>query len=150
MLVLLKSLKKFAITIMLGGCIVLASGCVSKYASQKSRQSKAPETSMKNSSMENTAKSISNSTNWEAERLKNCQKELNILKGVSSEKYTVYKRTFDGLMGGAAQYAGLRKAVNPHIQETVDALYRYKVNRLCAEVSQVALEALVERGEQFK
>ena len=100
--------------------------------------------------MGNTEKAISDSTHRETERLNNCQKELNILKGVSAEKYRIYKRTFDGLMGGAAQYAGLRKEVNANIQETVDALYRYKVNRLCAEVSQVALEALVERGEQVK
>lgn len=149
-MVLFKALKVLATKIMLSSCLVLASGCVSKYSPHKPGESKIPETSLKNSSMGNTKKSISDSTNWEAERLKNCQEELNILKGVSPVKYTVYKRTFDGLMGGAAQYAGLRKAVNPNIQETVDALYRYKVNRLCTEVSQVALEALVERGEQFK
>lgn len=135
---------------MLSGGIVLISGCMSKHPPQKPGESKAPDTSTKNLSMGNSAKSISDSTNWETERLKSCQKELNILQGVSPEKYTVYKRTFDGLMSGAAQYAGLRKAVNPNIQETVDALYRYKVNRLCAEVSQVALEALAERGEQYK
>jgi hypothetical protein len=118
---------------------------VSKYSSQKSVESKAPEKAMKGSSMENTAKAISDSTHSETKRLKNCKKELDILKGVSPEKFTVNKRTFDEQLGGAAQYVGLRKEVNANIQETVDSLYCYKVNRLCAETSQVALEALVER-----
>ncbi|HED6270794.1 TPA: hypothetical protein U2Q93_001574 [Enterobacter sichuanensis] len=149
-MVKIKPLKKLTATIVLGGCIVLTTGCASKYSSQKSEESKTTELSVKSSDIGNTEKAISDSTHGETERLNNCQKELNILKGVSAEKYTIYKRTFDGLMGGAAQYAGLRKEVNANIQETVDALYRYKVNRLCAEVSQVALEALVERGEQVK
>ncbi|MBW4204129.1 hypothetical protein JW319_22505 [Enterobacter cloacae subsp. cloacae] len=149
-MVKIKPLEKLTATIVLGGCIVLTTGCASKYSSQKSEESKTTELSVKSSDMGNTEKAISDSTHRETERLNNCQKELNILKGVSAEKYTIYKRTFDGLMSGAAQYAGLRKEVNANIQETVDALYRYKVNRLCAEVSQVALEALVERGEQVK
>ncbi|MEI9743867.1 MULTISPECIES: hypothetical protein [Enterobacter cloacae complex] len=149
-MLIFKLVRKLAATIMLSGCIILACGCMSKTPLHMSVKSKIPESSMENSSRENTAREISDSANWEAERLNNCQKELSILKGVSPKKYTVYKRTFDGLMGGAAQYAGLRKAVNANIQETVDALYRFKVNRLCAEISQGALEALVERGEQFK
>ncbi|WP_421105900.1 hypothetical protein [Serratia marcescens] len=98
----------------------------------------------------NVVQSTPEAASQESARLTACQRELGILKGVSPEKYAIYKRKFDSLMGGAAQYAGLRNQVNPGIQETVDALYRYKVNRLCAEVGQVALTALVKRGEQLE
>ncbi|WP_249921455.1 hypothetical protein [Serratia plymuthica] len=50
-------------------------------------------------------------------------------------------------MSGAAQYGGLRSQVNAQTQETVDALYRYKVNRLFADITQATLTSLATRGE---
>lgn len=135
---------------MLISCIVLISGCLNELPPKTEMKNKGTKIEKGDLSGKYIAKKMPSPSNGETERLSNCQKELNILNGVSPEKYILYKRTFDGLMSGAAQYAGLRNEVNQDIQETVDALYRYKVNRLCAEVSQVALQALVERGEQFK
>ncbi|ATA19214.1 hypothetical protein EDC48_111106 [Gibbsiella quercinecans] len=86
----------------------------------------------------------------EAERLQQCQKELDALRTINAEQYQQNKRAFDALMSGASQYAGLRTQVNSDTQDTVDALYRYKVNRLCAEVNQAVLAGLAARGEQIK
>lgn len=86
----------------------------------------------------------------EAERITLCQKELEALREVNPEKFNTYKAEFDRLMSGAAQYAGLRTRVNSETQDTVDALYRYKVNRLCADIGQATLTGLAERGERLK
>lgn len=86
----------------------------------------------------------------EAERLQQCQQELGALRTVNEKQFQHYKQAFDSLMSGASLYAGLRTKVNGETQETVDALYRYKVNRLCAEVNQAVLTGLADRGEQVK
>ncbi|MBH3259865.1 hypothetical protein I5P78_26065 [Serratia marcescens] len=86
----------------------------------------------------------------ESDRLAQCQKELDALKGINNAQYTAYLVEFQRLMRGAAQYAGLRAQVNNDTQDMVDALYRYKINRLCADITQAALTGLAERGEHLK
>lgn len=86
----------------------------------------------------------------EAQRLQQCQKELDALQGIDGAGYQKNKREFVRLMSGAAQYAALRSKVNSDTQETVDALYRYKVSRLCADVNQAVMTGLAERGERLK
>lgn len=83
----------------------------------------------------------------EAARLQQCQKELEALRAVQPKQFSVYKQEFDRLMNGAAQYSGLRTRVNADTQDTVDALYRYRVNKLCAQIDQAVLLGLAERGE---
>lgn len=83
----------------------------------------------------------------EAARLQHCQKELEALHTVQPKQFTGYKQEFDRLMNGAAQYSGLRTRVNAETQDTVDALYRYRVNKLCAQINQAVLLGLAERGE---
>ncbi|MHA6679812.1 hypothetical protein ACX43S_25295 [Enterobacter cloacae] len=84
----------------------------------------------------------------ESARLKQCQEELEALNTVAPADYTKYRKEFDRLMNGAAQYAGLRDTVGNGTRNTVDALYHYKVNLLCADVSQAMLKGLTERGER--
>lgn len=86
----------------------------------------------------------------EAEQLQQCQQQLGALRTIDEKQYQRYKQAFDSLMSGASQYANLRARVNGDTQETVDALYRYKVNYLCAGVNQAVLTGLADRGEQVK
>ncbi|MDP8634705.1 hypothetical protein QZQ04_08100 [Serratia marcescens] len=86
----------------------------------------------------------------EAEQLRQCQEQLGALRTINEKQYQRYKQPFDSLMSGASQYANLRARVNGDTQETVDALYRYKVNYLCAGVNQAVLTGLADRGEQVK
>lgn len=79
----------------------------------------------------------------ENSRLENCHSELESLKTINSEKYMQSKKQFDQLMQGTAQYAGIRSNVKSSTQETVDALYRYRVNLLCTEISNTLLNSLV-------
>lgn len=78
------------------------------------------------------------------EQLKLCQKQLSALQNIKEQQYQSYRQAFDSIMKNASQYARLRTSVNVDTQETVDALYRYRVNYLCAEVNQAVLTRLTE------
>jgi hypothetical protein len=86
----------------------------------------------------------------EVARLKQCQKELEALKGINPEQHQKFLQSFNRLMSGTAQYGSLRNLVNAQTKETVDALYRYKVNRLCANITQTTLTELAGRGEALE
>ncbi|EPG5631449.1 TPA: hypothetical protein SMF84_002835 [Serratia marcescens] len=86
----------------------------------------------------------------EAEALALCQKELEALKPVDARQYQIYQQEFSRLMSGAAQYANVRTQANSGTQETVDALYRYRVKRLCANIGQALLTGLADMGERVK
>lgn len=81
----------------------------------------------------------------EEDRLQLCHKQLSALHNIDVKQYQHYKQAFDSLMNGASQYAGLRTRVNSDTQDTVDALYRYKVNYLCAGIDNAVLNGLAEQ-----
>nr|CAX67791.1 putative exported protein [Yersinia enterocolitica] len=86
------------------------------------------------------------STADEADRLGLCQQQLEALQKIDTAKYGVYQQRFDTLMNSAAEYAGVRTNVNVDSQDTLDALYHYRVNLFCSEINQVLLTGLAERG----
>jgi len=83
----------------------------------------------------------------ESEKLQQCQSQLEALKVMSPAQYKSMRNSFDYLMNGAAQYANLRQKINVDTQDTVDALYRYRANLLCAQIAQKLLDGLTRRGE---
>jgi hypothetical protein len=86
----------------------------------------------------------------EAERIQQCQHELEAMRNMDPEKYKKFKLEFDTLMSGAAQYAGVRSSVTMGTQETVDSLYRYRISRTCADISATMMTSLAERGERIQ
>jgi hypothetical protein len=93
-------------------------------------------------------KSVANSPQpqvaQEGKRLQQCQQELTVLSSLQTKDYAATQQAFDHLMGSAAQYARLRSKVNGETQGTVDALYRYRVSLLCAEINQAVLLHLAQ------
>lgn len=89
---------------------------------------------------------IKSSATDEANRLGLCQRQLEALQKIDAAKYGVYQQRFDTLMNSAAEYAGVRTNVNVDSQDTLDALYHYRVNLFCSEINQVLLTGLAERG----
>jgi len=81
------------------------------------------------------------------ENLKKCQAQLQALKVVSPSEYIRMQKAFDNLMNSAAQYTGLRKSVDENTQETVDSLYHYRANQLCAHIAQTLMDSLTSKGE---
>ncbi|WP_261142734.1 hypothetical protein [Serratia proteamaculans] len=119
------------LALLLGG--LLLNGCQS---SKKTVTTATASPAMKNEKAER-----------DASDLKQCQKNLNVLSRLHTTTYPSLKKNFDNLMLGASQYAGVRFQVNGQSQETIDALYRYRVSYLCSEIQQAALEVLVTRAE---
>ncbi|OWF74443.1 hypothetical protein B4907_22060 [Yersinia kristensenii] len=94
----------------------------------------------------NAQSSETKSSAAEADRLGLCQRQLEALQKIDTAKYGVYQQRFDTLMNSAAEYAGVRTNVNVDSQDTLDALYHYRVNLFCSEINQVLLTGLAERG----
>lgn len=80
-------------------------------------------------------------------RLQQCHQTLDALRTIQPAHYN---QTFEHLMKGAAHYASLRAHINSEAQETIDALYRYRVNKLCAQIDQAILLGLVQQGESVQ
>ncbi|EAU6886213.1 hypothetical protein EH284_23335 [Salmonella enterica] len=74
-----------------------------------------------------------------------CDRELKALKRLDGRRYAQRKAQFDRLMAGASLYAGIRTDVSGGTQETVDAMYRFRTGKLCAEISQDVLDALARQ-----
>ncbi|EIM8480862.1 TPA: hypothetical protein ACKQGZ_001026 [Serratia marcescens] len=130
--------KRAALLLCLAGAVTLLSGC---------EGGKRPVSVTKQTVAQDIEKTQAAK---EAERMAQCQKELEALKGINPGQHKTYRQEFDRLMSGAAQYAGLRTRVNSETQDTVDALYRYKVSRLCADITQATLTGLADRGERLQ
>ncbi|EAB6708050.1 hypothetical protein FJB87_20685 [Salmonella enterica subsp. enterica] len=75
-----------------------------------------------------------------------CGRELNTLKRLDIKRYTQRKFQFDRLMAGASVYADVRSDVVKGTQEAVDAMYRFRVGKLCAEISRDVLDALTRQS----
>lgn len=122
---------------LLGTCLLL-SGCEGTKPQNTAIQSKSESTSEQSVAVR------------EAKQLAQCQKELEALKPISAKQHLAFQQEFARLMNGAAQYSSVRTQVNSEIQDTMDALYRYKVKRLCSDISQTLLTGLAEIGEKAK
>lgn len=90
----------------------------------------------------NTEKYVKDNDN-----LKKCQLHLQALKVVNPAEHNRLQSSFDYLMNSAAQYTGLRKSVNEDTQSTVDSLYHYRANQLCARIAQTLMDSLTTKGE---
>ncbi|WP_455872232.1 hypothetical protein [Serratia proteamaculans] len=123
------------------GCAVLAAIVLLSGCQNPKRNTTKPTTKVQ---------TVDPRAEMEAQRLQQCQRDLEALSSLKTESYMQSKQAFDRLMSGAAQYANLRTRVNTETQDTVDALYRYRVNLLCAQINQAVLSSLAERGEALR
>ncbi len=76
------------------------------------------------------------------ERMERCQRELEALKKIDIKVYNQRKSEFDRVMQGADIYSGVRSDIRESTQNAVDAYYRYRVDKMCADVSNDVLHGL--------
>ncbi|EKS7766079.1 hypothetical protein RYR28_002746 [Edwardsiella piscicida] len=69
------------------------------------------------------------------EKIVRCRRELDALKSVDLAQYKKRKQQFELLMKNASLYNSIRADINSRTQNTVDALYQFKADKLCADVS---------------
>lgn len=79
-----------------------------------------------------------------------CQSELASLKQVNPRAYAVKQAQFNRLVNNASVYSAVRGDVNATTKDTLDALYKYKTNQLCADIEREVLQGLIQRGESVK
>lgn len=79
-----------------------------------------------------------------------CPKELASLKVISPKNYAVKKAAYDRLMSNSSQYNRLRGEINSTTQDTIDALYKYKMNILCSTIEHDVMQGLIRKGENGK
>ncbi|MFT2791007.1 hypothetical protein ACMV5I_13160 [Serratia sp. T13T92] len=79
-----------------------------------------------------------------------CQSELASLKQVNPKAYAIKQANFNRLVNNASVYSAVRGDVNSTTKDTLDALYKYKTNQLCAEIERDVLQGLIQRGEGVK
>lgn len=79
------------------------------------------------------------------ERMERCQRELEALKKIDISVYNQRKAEFDRVMQGADIYSGVRSDVRESTQNAVDAYYRYRVDKMCADISKNVLDSLSDK-----
>ncbi|HGA5678444.1 TPA: hypothetical protein ACLGSU_004309 [Salmonella enterica] len=76
------------------------------------------------------------------EKMERCRRELEALKQIDIRVYNQRKAEFDTVMQGADIYSGVRSDVSESTQNAVDAYYRYRVDKMCADISNDVLQRL--------
>ncbi|MFG6655003.1 hypothetical protein ACG0Z5_11095 [Scandinavium sp. M-37] len=79
-----------------------------------------------------------------------CQQELLALSKVNQAAYAQRKASFDDLLASASVYTNVRGDIGEDTRTTMDALYKYKTQKLCSDIEQSVRQALINRGENFK
>lgn len=78
-----------------------------------------------------------------------CQNELDVLKRLHSADYQQIQQRFDQLLNNAATYASIRGNIDSKMKGTIDALYKYKTDKLCHEVAQQVMVDLMGKVEKL-
>lgn len=128
------------------GCLLL-SGC------QGTSNAPAKTNPSSNTSprvMTQSSNSVESAVTEKTNKVALCQSELASLKKVSPNAYLERKAYFDSLLSSVSVYASVRGDVNAKTKDTLDALYKYKTNQVCAEIERDVLQGLIGRGESLK
>lgn len=80
----------------------------------------------------------------EIEKMERCKRELDALKKIDSLVYNKRKAEFDKLVSGASLYNGVRGDVDNYTQNAIDALYRFRSDKLCADIASDVLSGLTK------
>lgn len=79
-----------------------------------------------------------------------CQRELAALAKISSSAYAAKKAAFETLLRNASTYSAVRGDINAQTRDTLDALYKYKTQKLCNDIEQAIQQGLISRGESVR
>ncbi|AST78850.1 TPA: hypothetical protein JD342_18395 [Citrobacter freundii] len=69
---------------------------------------------------------------------------------MNQHQYAKKKAAFDQLLDSASVYTSVREDIGSQTRDTMDALYKYKTQKLCSDIEQTVRQSLINRGESFK
>ena len=133
--------------------VLLLSGC-------QTNETQAPEQALKQvaPAVSSQPQAISQQDSFSAEqenRAKDgsasvCQRELAALSKLNPPAYAVKKQAFETLLRTASVYNDVRNDINEQTRDTLDALYKYKTQKICSDIEQAIQQSLISRGESVK
>ncbi|EGB0962530.1 hypothetical protein [Escherichia coli] len=129
-------MKKIVVFVVFIASTFLVSGCQKKLKTENSKL-------LLNYNKQNLNSPISDEVN-NITRMERCRRELDALKKVDINVYNKRKSEFDKLISDAVIYNGVRGDVRDYTQGAVDALYRFRSDKLCADISSDMLNNLSE------
>ncbi|OON40167.1 hypothetical protein BTJ39_09735 [Izhakiella australiensis] len=88
----------------------------------------------------------SQSKSSETLNLERCKAQLEALKTLAPNQYPRLNNAFRFIMNGAAKYASIRSETSAETQDTIDALYHYRSNLICAQIGQTMMNTLSLHG----
>ncbi|WP_061799594.1 hypothetical protein [Serratia ficaria] len=83
------------------------------------------------------------------QRIALCQQRVNSLKNINPQSYQKRIDYFNGLLSNASGYAGIRSNVDESTRKAIDALYKYKTEKFCADVEHELMSDLSNRVESL-
>jgi len=114
---------------------VSLSGCVTKNSAGTDPVKKVAQTNLSEKSDE--------------QRIALCQQRVNSLKNINPQSYQKRIAYFNGLLSNASGYAGIRNNVDASTRKAIDALYKYKTEKFCADVEHELMSDLSNRVENL-
>lgn len=130
--------------------VLLNTGCHQNAVDQKNTVNPSVPTLGKSSSgLSSSAQTLSVPTESEG-IVMTCQRELVALSKINQQLYMQKKSVFDELLASASAYASVRGEISVQTKDTLDALYKYKTQKICNDIEQSIRQALISRGENFK
>lgn len=114
---------------------LLLSGCVGKNSTGAVAVKKVSQNNLK----ENT----------DEQRIALCQQRVNSLKNINPQSYQKRIAYFNGLLSNASGYASIRSNVDESTRKAIDALYKYKTVKFCADVEHELMSDLSSRVESL-
>ncbi|SNY62259.1 hypothetical protein SAMN02744775_00763 [Enterobacter sp. CC120223-11] len=79
-----------------------------------------------------------------------CQRELIALSKVNQRSYAQKKAEFDLLLSRASVYTSVRDEIGAETKDTMDALYKFKTQKLCSDIEIAVRQSLISTGESIK
>ncbi|VXC89540.1 conserved exported hypothetical protein [Enterobacterales bacterium 8AC] len=129
---------------------LLLAGCQNNQAKKMVPQNQSPSTTVQAPPRQISVSPPPTPSEAKTNKISLCQSELVSLKQVSPRTYAVKKAQFDRLVSNASVYSAVRSDVNAATKDTLDALYKFKTNQLCADIEYDVLQGLIRRGESVK
>lgn len=83
-----------------------------------------------------------NNNNREFTKIEQCAKELQALKTTNPQNFDKLQSRFDQMIATVNRYSQVRSSLKSQTQDTVEALYTYKVSRICNDIEQYLLDGL--------
>ena len=80
--------------------------------------------------------------------IEQCRNALNSLQTVNPQQWQMHQSAFNSLVKSASQYGSVRNGVSNGTKETVDAMYQFRTNKICADIEKDLMDGLIERGEK--